>query len=347
MNEAAIPLTQETLESRPLRKALAPYQRPHHGRSILELLFSAAPLAALWTAAWIASAFGLWWLALLLSVPAATFLVRLFMVQHDCGHHSFFDNAAANDWTGRIIGVLTLTPYDCWRQTHAAHHATSGDLDRRGLGDIVTLTVEEYRALPLIGRIGYRLYRHPLVLFGIGPAFTFVLQQRLPFGLMGRGWRPWVSAMGANLGIVAFMIVVALLAGWPALLLVQLPTLVIAATIGVWLFYVQHQFEDAHWSRREDWDHTEAALHGSSYYDLPVVLRWMTANIGIHHVHHVAPRIPFYRLNTVLRDLPQLQNVSRLSLTQSLRCVALSLWDEAGKRMISFSQYRRQRAQAA
>lgn len=338
-------MTDDTLHPRPLRKALAAYQRPHHGRSILELLLSAAPLAGLWTAAWFASAFGLWWLALLLSVPAAFFLVRLFMVQHDCGHHSFFESAAANDWTGRIIGVLTLTPYDCWRRTHAIHHATSGDLDRRGLGDIVTLTVEEYRALPLMGRIGYRLYRHPLVLFGIGPAFTFVLQQRLPVGLMKQGWRPWVSAMGANLSIVVFLVAVAWAAGWQALLLVQLPTLVIAATIGVWLFYVQHQFEDAHWSRRGEWEHTHAALHGSSFYDLPAVLRWMTANIGIHHVHHMAPRIPFYRLNTVLRDLPQLRNVSRLGLIQSLRCVTLTLVDEAGKRMISFRQYRRQKAQ--
>ncbi|MFZ5670470.1 MAG: fatty acid desaturase [Pseudomonadota bacterium] len=335
--------THNPSEGRSWRRILADYQRPSHARSILEIVLSAAPLAAIWTAAWIAAVFGLWWLALLLAVPAAGFLVRLFMVQHDCSHQSFFASPAANDWTGRLIGVLTLTPYHCWRRSHAIHHATSGDLDRRGIGDIATLTVDEYRALPLWRRIGYRLYRNPLVLFGIGPAWVFVIGQRLPLGLMTEGWRPWLSAMGTNLAIAAVIAPVLLLGGWKGLLLVHLPTLLLAASIGVWLFYVQHQFEDGYWARRGEWDHVEAALHGSSHYDLPQPLRWMTANIGVHHVHHVASRIPYYRLPRVLKDHPELREVSRVGLLESFRTVSLALWDEGGRRLISFRQLRRGR----
>ncbi len=325
-------------DTRPWRTRLAPYQQPSAGRSILEIGLSAAPLAVIWGGAWVAAAHGLWWLALLLAVPAAGFLVRLFMVQHDCSHQAFFRNGPANDWVGRVIGVLTLTPYDCWRQTHAVHHATSGDLDRRGLGDILTLTVEEYRSRSFCSRLGYRLYRHPLVLFGLGPAYVFLLEQRLPSGLMKGGWRPWLSTMGTNLAIAAFLLAVALLAGWPALLLVNLPTMVLAATIGVWLFYVQHQFEATYWARRGDWDLTEAALRGASHYHLPAPLRWMTANIGVHHVHHIASRIPFYRLPAVLRDHPELREISRLTVPQSLKSIPLTLWDEASERLISFRQ---------
>lgn len=334
-------MTTNASEPRAWRKILAAYQRPSHGRSILEIVLSAAPLAAIWTAAWVAAVFGLWWLALLLSIPAAAFLVRLFMVQHDCSHQSFFRNPAANDWTGRLIGVLTMTPYHCWRRSHAIHHATSGDLDRRGLGDIATLTVAEYRALPLMKRIGYRLYRNPLILFVIGPAWVFVIEQRMPMGLMKEGWKPWLSAMGTNLAIAAIITAVILLGGWKGLLLIHLPTILLAASIGVWLFYVQHQFEGSYWARKDEWDHTHAALHGSSHYDLPEPLRWMTANIGVHHVHHVNSRIPYYRLTKVLKDHPELRNVSRLGLLESFRTVSLALWDEGGRRLISFRQLRR------
>lgn len=330
-------------EPRAWRKILAAYQRPSHARSILEIILSAAPLAAIWTVAWVAAVFGLWWLALLLSIPAAAFLVRLFMVQHDCSHQSFFRSPAANDWTGRLIGVLTMTPYHCWRRSHAIHHATSGDLDRRGLGDIATLTVAEYRALPLIKRIGYRLYRNPVVLFIIGPAWVFVIEQRMPMGLMKEGWKPWLSAMGTNLTIAAIITGVILLGGWKGLLLIHLPTILLAASIGVWLFYVQHQFEGSYWARKGEWEQTHAALHGSSHYDLPEPLRWMTANIGVHHVHHVNSRIPYYRLTTVLKDHPELRNVSRLGLLESFKTVSLSLWDEGSRRMVSFRQLRQLR----
>lgn len=325
-------------EPRAWRKILAAYQRPSHARSILEIILSAAPLAAIWTAAWVATVFGLWWLALILSIPAAAFLVRLFMVQHDCSHQSFFRSPAANDWTGRLIGVLTMTPYHCWRRSHAIHHATSGDLDRRGLGDIATLTVAEYRALPLMKRIGYRLYRNPLILFVIGPAWVFVIEQRMPMGLMKEGWRPWLSAMGTNVTIAVIITGVILLGGWKGLLLIHLPTILVAASIGVWLFYVQHQFEGSYWARKGEWEQTHAALHGSSHYDLPEPLRWMTANIGVHHVHHVNSRIPYYRLTTVLKDHPELRNVSRLGLLESFKTVSLSLWDEGSRRLISFRQ---------
>jgi len=281
-----------------------------------------------------------YWLALLLAVPASAFLVRLFMIQHDCGHGAFFRNRFANDWIGRAAGVLTFTPYDFWKRTHAVHHATSGSLERRGLGDLHTLTVTEYQALSRGGKLLYRLYRNPLVMFGIGPAYLFFLQHRLPVGLMRKGWRPWLSAMGTNAAILAAASVIIWLIGFKAFLLVQLPIVLIAGTIGVWLFFVQHQFEHTVWNHDENWDWHDAALRGSSHYDLPAILRWLTANIGVHHVHHLSSRIPYYRLQQVLRDHPELRNISRLTLRESLGCVRLVLWDETQRRLISFRDAR-------
>jgi len=235
-----------------------------------------------------------------------------------------------------VLGVFTLTPYDVWRRSHALHHATTGNLDRRGIGDIDTLTVSEYRARSWLGRLSYRLYRHPLVLFGVGPAYLFLVEQRLPFGMMKDGWRPWVSALGTNAAILFAVGLMMWLVGPFAFLLVHLPIVLLAASIGVWLFCVQHQFEGARWARNGNWDFHEAALHGSSYYDLPAVLRWFTANIGMHHVHHLCSRIPYYRLPRVMRDRPELRDVSRLTLLQSLRGVRLALWDETRQRLVSF-----------
>lgn len=331
-------VSNETISARPWRKLLARYHGPNLTRSVFEVVITVTPLALFWGAAWLASSFGLWWLALLMAVPAAGFLVRLFMIQHDCSHRAYFKSAVLNDWLGRVIGVFTLTPHDCWRRTHAIHHATSGNLDRRGIGEVATLTVEEYCALPWWRRLGYRLYRHPAVIFGLGPAFLFLLQHRLPAGLMREGWRPWVSAFATNAAIAVLAAAIIWLGGWKALLLVHLPTILLAASVGVWLFYVQHQFEATYWARQKAWNATEAALRGSSYYDLPTPLRWLTANIGIHHVHHVSSRIPFYRLPRVLRDHPELKSVSKLSLTQSIRSVSLALWDENSERLISFKQ---------
>jgi acyl-lipid omega-6 desaturase (Delta-12 desaturase) len=321
-------------------RRLAPYRQPSRSRAIVELVITAGPLVLLWIAMWAALYFG-YWIGLLLIVPAAGILVRMFMIQHDCGHGSFFRHRLANDWVGRVIGVLTLTPYDFWRRTHAAHHAHSGNLDRRGMGDIDTLTVREYLALSRLGRLRYRLYRHPLVMFGLGPAFLFIVQHRLPFGLMrGAGWMPWVSTMGTNAAIATAAGIVIWFVGIGPFLLIHLPIIVIGASIGVWLFYVQHQFEETFWIQERGWNQHEAALHGSSHYDLPAILRWFTANIGVHHVHHLCSRIPYYRLPRVLRDHPELADVGRLTLGDSLRCVRLVLWDENRRRLVSFREAR-------
>ncbi len=327
------------IDVRALTQALARYREPNHGRSILEILITAVPLVLLWLSMWFALHIG-YGLYLLLAIPAAGFLVRLFMIQHDCGHGAFFRHRLANDWVGRVIGVLTLTPYDFWRRTHALHHATSGNLDRRGIGDVDTLTVKEYLSRSRWGRLRYRLYRHPLVMFGIGPAYLFFLQQRLPIGLMRGGWQPWLSTMATNLAIALLAAVMIWAVGLGPFLLVQLPIMLIGASLGVWLFYVQHQFEGTFWARDQTWNVHEAALRGSSHYDLPAVLRWFTANIGVHHIHHLCSRIPYYRLPVALRNHPNLTNTGRLSLGRSLLCVRLVLWDEAARRLISFRELR-------
>ncbi|MEX1152829.1 fatty acid desaturase [Parvibaculum sp.] len=316
------------------------YREPSHTRSAAELAITALPLAALWFAAWFTYAHGYWWAPLAIAVPAGGFLVRLFAIQHDCGHGSFFPQRWANDWVGRALGVLTVTPFDVWRRAHAIHHSSCGNLDRRGIGDIDTLTVDEYRARSRWGRLKYRIYRNPVVLFGIGPAYVFLLQQRLPIGMMRDGWRPWVSTQATNAAMFAIAAALIWLVGVQAFFLVHLPIVVIAASIGVWLFYVQHQFEGTFWSKARGWNFHEAALHGSSHYDLPWLLRWFTANIGIHHVHHLHARIPSYRLPRVLRDHPDLRQIGRLTLADSLRCVRLVLWDEEKERLVSFREAR-------
>ncbi|HEY2135967.1 MAG TPA: fatty acid desaturase [Xanthobacteraceae bacterium] len=322
-----------------MTRLLARYREPNDWRGGIEIAITIVPLAALWVLMWAMLDFG-YWVSLLLAVPAGGLVVRLFMIQHDCGHGAFFRHRMANDWIGRACGVLTMTPYDYWRHTHAVHHATSGNLDRRGMGDIDTLTVREFRARPLLGRIRYRLYRHPLVMFGVGPAYLFLLKHRLPFGLMRAGWLPWLSTMATNLAIASIAAMLIWLIGVKAFVLVHLPVILFAATFGVWLFYVQHQFERTTWESDADWNLHNDALRGSSHYDLPAVLRWFTANIGIHHVHHLCSRIPFYRLPQALRDHPELRGMGRLTLLQSFSCVRLVLWDETQRRLVSFREAR-------
>ena len=324
-------------------QALARYREPCHSRSIFEIAVTLVPFAALWTLGWAAVHFGYWEFSFLLGVPAAGFLVRLFMIQHDCGHGSFFRYRLANDWVGRFLGVLTLTPYDDWRRAHAIHHATSGHLDRRGVGDIDTLTVREFKALAFWGQLRYRLYRHPLVMFGFGAAYHFLLRHRLPIGSIRGGWRAWISAMATNLAIAVAATALISLIGIGPFLLVHLPIALLAGSVGVWLFYVQHQFEETFWAHDQEWNFHEASLRGSSYYDLPGILRWFTANIGVHHVHHLCSRIPYYRLQQTLRDNPDLRSVSRLTLFQSFRCVRLVLWDDSRRRLVSFRDVRTQR----
>jgi omega-6 fatty acid desaturase (delta-12 desaturase) len=320
-------------------KRLTPYRTPNGWRGLFELGVTFVPFAILWVLSWAALAYGQWW-GLILTVPAAGFLLRLFMIQHDCGHGSFFGKRKLDDWVGRAIGVLTMTPYDTWRRTHAIHHASSGNLDARGIGDVRTLTVAEYQALSKWGKFGYWLYRHPAVMFGFGPVYLFLFQQRLPFGVMRNGPVPWISTMGTNLAIAAIVVALIWLIGWLPFLLIQIPIILMAGTAGVWLFYVQHQFEQTYWDGQENWEFEPAALHGSSYYDLPAPLRWFTANIGVHHVHHISSRVPYYRLPEVLRDFPQLKQIGRISVMESLRGVKLVLWDEASRRLISFREAR-------
>jgi acyl-lipid omega-6 desaturase (Delta-12 desaturase) len=332
--------TRAIQEAERLPSILARYRTSDLARSWREVALTVLPLAALWTSMWALTHVS-YWLSLALAVPTAGFLLRLFMIQHDCGHGAFFPGRAMNDWVGRVSGVLTLTPYDYWKRTHAAHHATTGNLGRRGMGDIDTLTVEEYLGRSRLGRLGYRLYRHPVTLFAIGPAYLFLLQHRIPLGLMrGAGWKPWVSAMSTNAAIAAVAALLMWLIGPAAFVMVHGPVMMLAAAMGVWLFYVQHQFEGAVWAREEEWSLPHAALHGSTYYDLPSVLRWFSANIGVHHVHHLASRIPFYRLPEVLRDHPELAGFGRLTLTQSFGCIRYALWDEDAGRMISFRNLR-------
>jgi acyl-lipid omega-6 desaturase (Delta-12 desaturase) len=336
-------LTPATLDARNLTQMLARYRAPSSMRSLVELVITAGPLILLWFLIWATLDLG-YWLGLLLAVPAAGFLVRLFMIQHDCGHGAFFHRRFTNDWVGRVIGVLTLTPYDFWRRTHAVHHSTSGNLDRRGIGDIDTLTVREYLALSSWGRLRYRVYRHPVVMFGLGPAYLFLIQHRLPVGLMRCGWQPWLSTGATNAAIAALVATMIWLVGVGPFLLVHLPIMLLAASAGVWLFYVQHQFEHTVWARDPAWNLQEVALHGSSHYALPSLLRWFTANIGIHHIHHLCSRIPYYRLPLVLRDHPDLDGVGRLTLFQSLGCVRLVLWDEGQQRLVSFREVHHDRA---
>jgi omega-6 fatty acid desaturase (delta-12 desaturase) len=327
-------------EGKPWAKILARYGVPDPKRSVFELLFTAVPFLLLWAL----MLYGLerygYWACLPLALPAASFLVRLFMIQHDCGHGSFFRRRSSNDRIGRIIGVMTLTPYSYWRRTHAVHHATTGNLDRRGMGDVPLLTMAEYRALSPWRRVGYRLSRNPLVLLGLGPLFLFVLKYRLPVGLMRDGKGVWVSAVSTNLAIAGVVVGMCALVGIRDFLLVQIPITLLAGSAGVWLFYVQHQFEDTYWARQGEWSFHAGALQGATHYDLPGVLRWLTANIGIHHVHHLASRIPSYRLREALADHPELRDVGRLTLRQSLKCFRLALWNEESRRLVAFHDLR-------
>ena len=327
-----------TMAARDWAQALAPYRRASAARGLFELAVTVLPFVALWAAMLIAARDGHVWISFAMAPLAAGLLVRLFMIQHDCGHGSFLPSKPANEWIGRAIGVVTMTPYDHWRRCHAIHHGTSGNLDRRGVGDIETLTVCEYFARNWRGRIGYRLYRHPLVMFGIGPAYLFLIANRLPFGFMRKGAMPWVSTMTTNSGILLAAGLLIWSVGIAPFLVVALPIIVFAATAGVWLFYVQHQFERTTWRKAADWSRPEAALHGSSHYRLPAPLRWFSANIGVHHVHHLASGIPFYRLPEVLRNHPELGEVGRLSLWKSFACVRLALWDEDKGRLVSFCE---------
>lgn len=319
-------------------RILARYRNPSHRRSIIELLITLVPFALLMALAWWSLSIS-YVLAAIISTLNGAFLVRIFMIQHDCGHRSFFRSRRVNNWTGRVLGVLTMTPYDVWRQKHSIHHASTGNLDRRGIGDLTTLTIAEYRSRSLVRRIGYRLYRNPIFLFGIVPTYLFFLEQRVPIGLM-QSRASWLSVMATNGALATLLGIAIWMGGVVPLLLTVLPTALVGASAGVWLFYVQHQFEDTSWEWTPDWEPHDAALYGSSYYVLPPILRWFTANIGIHHVHHLHSGIPFYRLSEVIRDHRALSCAQRLTLRQSFDCARRHLWDENSRKLLSFSHAR-------
>lgn len=327
------------MQAKEWSRVLAKYREPNATRSITELVITVVPFFAIWAAAWWALSISPW-LALALAAVNALFLVRIFLIQHDCGHGSFFKNRDVGDWIGRVLGVLTVTPYDVWKKSHAAHHSTSGNLDRRGSGDIPTLTVQEYRARDWTGRVGYRLMRNPIVLFGLGPIYVFILLHRIPFGMMQAG-KGWLSAMATNAAIALILGALFWFGGWQVVVFIYLPTVILGAAIGMWLFFVQHQFEETSWDRDDGWDVQDAALHGSSHYVLPQPLRWFSANIGAHHIHHLAARIPYYRLSEVLRDHEALNQCHRLTLWESFKCAKLHLWDEDGRKLVSFAEARR------
>jgi len=340
MTKPLPPLSATQMPPQDWIRILSAYREPNEIRSMFELGVSVIPFVGLWVLAlWTLSISG--WIAVAIAALNAGFLLRIFIIQHDCGHGSYFRNRHVADWTGRVLGVLTLTPYDVWRKTHAIHHGASGNLDKRGIGDVHTLTVTEFRAMSAWGRFWYRVYRNPVVMFGLGPCYLFLVQNRYPFSVTHMGAKYWVSAMGTNLAIVVALGLLWYFGGLMALLLVFFPTLLVAASVGVWLFYVQHQFEDTQWDRDESWQVHDAALQGSSNYDLPLVLRWFTGNIGIHHVHHLYARIPFYRLPQVLRDHPALAEAQKLTLRDSWASARFHLWDEKSRRLMSFSEARR------
>lgn len=324
-----------TIDASRLVKSLAAFRRPSTGRSWYELAITLLPFVAVFALMLFAVSAGYYW-SLILTPLSGMLLLRMFIIQHDCGHGSFMPAKRGNDWLGRAIGVLTLTPYDCWRRSHELHHASTGNLDARGFGDVDTLTVREFQSLSPLKRLGYRLYRHPITILGIGPAYLFMLRHRLPIGLMRAGSRYWVSAMVTNAVTALLLAAIAWQFGIAATALVFIPTLLFAATTGVWLFYIQHQFESAHWDAREDWSFKDAALLGSSYLHLPSPFRWFTAGIGIHHIHHLMSRIPFYRLKEALDAHPELANVNRITVGETIRPFVLTLWDEDQRKMVRF-----------
>ncbi|RMD92205.1 MAG: fatty acid desaturase [Alphaproteobacteria bacterium] len=320
-----------------LSRRLRAYTRPDNARAAFEFVVTAIPFAALW---WLAAELTVTsrLAGLAASAAAAAFLVRLFVIQHDCGHRAFFSRRWMNDMLGRLLGVLTFTPYAMWRRNHSLHHSTSGNLDRRRDSDIRTLTVNEYRALSPLGRLGYRLYRNPLTILGLGPAWVFLLKYRLPIAPREATRGDWISTMTTNAAIAGAILGMGQVIGVANVLWVHVPIILFTATAGIWLFYVQHQFETTLWDRPPGWDMRQAAFWGSSHYDLPGPLRWLTGHIGVHHVHHLSSRIPLYRLGQVLRDFPQVAAANRITLREGWACARRHLWDEERRRLVTFAE---------
>ena len=323
-----------------LMKSLKKYETPHRGKALWQLANTLIPYALLLYLMTYTVLNGYtYWLTLALAVIAGLLLVRAFIIFHDCTHGSFFASRLANTITGYVTGILAFTPFDEWRHSHGIHHATAGDLDRRGVGDVWTMTVAEYRAAPRRQQIAYRFIRHPLVTFGLGPAWMFLVMARFPASKIANA-RDRRSVYITDLAILAIIVIASLTIGFRTYVLVQLPVILIAGAVGIWLFYVQHQFESVYWARHEALDRERAALEGSSYYKLPPVLQWFSGNIGFHHIHHLRARIPNYNLQQCYEEIPALQEVPPLTIRESLRCAWLDLYDEQQHKLIRFRDLR-------
>jgi omega-6 fatty acid desaturase (delta-12 desaturase) len=319
------------------RERLAPYAEPHAGRSMLDVATSAVPYLALTVLTYLLLQVS-WVFAVVLAVPAAGFLLRTFIVFHDCSHGSFSPSRKVNKWVGVGCGLLVYTPFHSWRHEHAVHHATAGDLDHRGMGDVDTITVDEYRALSRPGRLGYRLMRNPAVLLVLGPLWSLLLEPRLvPAWARERFWRQIIAT---DIALVVIIGGLCALVGWQDVLLAQLPCAMLAGAAGVWLFYVQHQFEDVYWERHDDWRFADSALRGSSHLKLPKVLQFFTGNIGLHHVHHMHPRIPNYNLQRAHNEIPEFESAPTITFWDGIRTLRLKLYDEQRGRLVGFAATR-------
>ncbi|HEV2379813.1 MAG TPA: fatty acid desaturase [Terriglobia bacterium] len=335
--EVALAQVERPINTLAWKDIVAKYQQPSLWRSVLQMVNSLLPYVALWILMYISLAVS-YWITLPLAVLAGGFLVRVFIIHHDCGHGSFFKSQRANDIVGFITGVLTFTPYHFWRWEHAVHHAGSGDLDRRDLGSVWTLTVQEYLEAPFWKRFAYRLVRNPFVLFALVPAILFLFMHR--FASARASKRDRLSVYWTNAAIVAVAAVLSYFGGLKAYLVIQLSVTIVTSTLGVWLFYVQHQFEGVNWRRHGEWDYTSAALEGSSYYKLPRILQWFSGNIGFHHIHHLSPRIPNYNLEKCHNEDPLFQRVKAVTLGSSLKSLTFRLWDERHRRLVGYSYLR-------
>ncbi len=320
------------------RGVLDVYAKPRLSRSLADLATSVLPYLVLMVVMTILTLNGLWPVALLFVIPAAGFLLRTFIVFHDCTHGSFMRTRRANDVIGTLLGLLVWMPYRAWQHEHAVHHATAGNLDRRGIGDITTLTVAEYQALPLWRRVGYRLFRNPFVMFGLGWLLVLVLKPRF----VPKGSKPKVrnSIIATNIELAVIVTVLCYLIGWQTYLLVQVPVFLVTGAVGIFLFYVQHQFEDTYWQSQSNWRYDHAALEGSSYLRLPRVLQFFTGNIGFHHVHHLSVAIPNYNLQAAHEQTDGLKEVPELTLREAFRAPRLKLWDEQHRRLVTFADAR-------
>lgn len=320
------------------KSIVAEYQKPDARRAGWQLVNTLIPYVSLWVLMFFTHAVS-WWLTFPLALLAGGLLVRVFIIFHDCCHSSFFRSSRANDFWGFLTGLLSFTPYHHWKWEHNVHHATTGHLDRRGVGDIWTMTVEEYLESSRWKQFSYRLARNPIVLFIIAPLFVFLVQHR--FALPRASSRARASVWITNLALVAMGFGLSVIFGFLPWISIQLIVLAVAGSVGVWLFYVQHQFEDAYWEHGDEWNHVDAAIKGSSYYKLPVVLQWFTGNIGFHHVHHLSSRIPNYHLERCHHSHPMFEEVKPLTMLASLRTLTYRLWDENAKKLISFGQLRK------